>query len=51
MLEPTRRDFLKTSMIAGAAVALGEFTLRGAQLARPGGTIPFAPSWADKPMR
>ncbi len=48
----TRRDFLKASAVAGAAVSLGEFSLtslRGAGVAAA--TTPTAPSWTDKPMR
>jgi len=58
MPDSTRRDFLKASAIAGAAVTLGELTLRSAlgadappsAPARSGGG-PFSPSWTDKPMR
>ena len=55
--EPTRRDFLKSTALAGAAVALGELTMRGDLLAEPvaitAGVIASraAPSWVDKPMR
>lgn len=45
-----RRDFLKTTAVAGAAVSLGELTLRPARAATPS-AIPPAPSWVDKPMR
>ncbi|HVW22244.1 MAG TPA: beta-galactosidase trimerization domain-containing protein [Opitutaceae bacterium] len=49
---PTRRDFLKTSVLAGAAAGLGELPLRSlAALAPAGAAPPPAPSWADKPMR
>ena len=55
MSHPNRRDFLKTTAVAGAAVTFGEFSLRAAQAAEvPGassGAIPPAPSWIDKPMR
>ena len=58
MPQSTRRDFLKTSAVAGAAVTLGEFALRSARAAQPAGAatvssgaIPPAPSWVDKPMR
>lgn len=61
MPDSTRRDFLKTTAVAGAAVTLGELTLRSALAAQPAGlavpataargTIPPAPSWVDKPMR
>src|SRR5688572_17445221 len=53
MPHASRREFLKTSVVAGAAVSLGEFTLSRAQPAaasRPN-HIPPAPSWVDKPMR
>jgi len=47
----TRRQFLKTTTVAGAAVTLAKFTPRlfaaGAQPASPAPT----PSWVDKPMR
>lgn len=47
----TRRQFLKTTAVAGAAVTLAKFTPRlfaaEAQPALP----PPAPSWVDKPMR
>ena len=57
MPSSTRRAFLKTTAVAGAAVTLGEFSLRPAQAAEVspvGGAmpaIPPAPSWVDKPMR
>src|SRR5215210_4062793 len=49
----SRRDFLKNSAVAGAAITLAEFTLGAARLhaANSSGSIPPAPSWADKPMR
>ena len=52
----TRRRFLQTSALAGAAVALSERALRAALPPRTIGpsaasTLPPAPSWADKPMR
>lgn len=52
----TRRDFLTTTTLAGAAVTLGEFSLAGARAAPPPSRaatpgIPPAPSWVDKPMR
>jgi hypothetical protein len=51
----TRRDFLKASAVAGAAVSLGEFAVstRAASPATGGsaGAAPPAPSWVDKPMR
>lgn len=62
MSDFTRRRFVKTSVVAGAAVTLGELTLRsalGAEAANPasparpttGDVIRPAPSWVDKPMR
>ena len=61
MPESTRREFLKATAVAGAAVTLGEFSLgttRAAVLPAPAsvassgaGGIPPAPSWIDKPMR
>ena len=48
----TRRNFLKTSALAGATLALGEIAsgpVRGAADAAT--ASPPAPSWADKPMR
>ncbi len=57
MPDSTRREFLKTSVIAGAAVTLGEYPLRSARAAEPTGApdmraaIPPPPSWIDKPMR
>lgn len=56
MIPFSRRRFLKTSAVAGAAVTAGQLTLnslRGAAapVATDSGPIPPAPSWADKPMR
>jgi hypothetical protein len=51
MPQVTRREFLKTSVVAGAAIATGEFALNGAAAANAGAAIPPAPSWIDKPMR
>ena len=54
----SRREFLKASALAGAAVTLGEFSLRSlgaagrtAPVAATAGALPSAPSWIDKPMR
>ena len=53
----TRRDFLKTAVVAGAAVTLGELVWPTALRARTGqisggsGDIPPTPTWVDKPMR
>jgi type 1 glutamine amidotransferase len=57
MSDTTRREFLKTTAVAGAVAALGELTLRSAIAAEIVGTSPSgiasraAPSWVDKPMR
>src|ERR1035437_1499244 len=47
----TRRQFLKTTTVAGAAVTLAQFTphLFAAE-AQPASPAP-TPSWVDKPMR
>src|SRR5471032_1981567 len=48
----TRRQFLKTTSAAGAAVALAQFTPRQLFSADPTNALPAAtPSWVDKPMR
>jgi len=47
MPDLTRRSFLKTSAIAGAAVTLGKLSVRAG--APRGG--PAAPSWVERPMR
>ncbi len=48
-----RRDFLKASAVAGAAVTLGEFSLAQLGAAEPAAraALSASPSWADKPMR
>jgi hypothetical protein len=56
MSEITRRHFLRTTAVAGAAVTLHQLVLRPAlaagSVAAPGaGAILPAPSWIDKPMR
>jgi hypothetical protein len=58
MSELSRRHFLKTTAVAGAAVTLGELTFRSAlasgapaSATATAGSIPPAPSWVDKPMR
>ena len=60
MPDPTRRDFLKTTAIAGAAVTLGELTLSSVFAAKAPAAAagvparaarPPAPSWIDRPMR
>src|SRR5215207_2059273 len=55
MTPVSRREFLKASALAGAAVSLGEFALRpslaGATPPASASTVPSAPSWVDKPMR
>jgi Hypothetical glycosyl hydrolase 6/Beta-galactosidase trimerisation domain/TAT (twin-arginine translocation) pathway signal sequence len=48
----TRRQFLKTTTVAGAAVALSQFTPRRMLAADAPATSPApTPSWVDKPMR
>ncbi len=56
--DPTRRRFLKSSVIAGAAVTLGEFSLRSSPAELPAArnatgssASSFSPSWVDRPMR
>jgi hypothetical protein len=59
MPEFTRRHFLRSSAVAGAAVTLGSFALRAAGSVSADGAKPAprapvsgaAPSWIDKPMR
>jgi hypothetical protein len=59
MPDLTRRHFLKSTAVAGAAVSLGNFALRAAPPTAaaspgraPGGPAPRpVPSWVDKPMR
>ncbi|HVU23891.1 MAG TPA: twin-arginine translocation signal domain-containing protein, partial [Opitutus sp.] len=48
---PTRRQFLKSSVVAGAAVSLGDFALRPLFAAVGAPDPASAPSWVDKPMR
>ena len=50
MPSSTRREFLKTTAVAGAAVTLGEFSLRSLRAAEISAAA-SSPSWADKPMR
>ncbi len=48
----TRRQFLKTTTVAGAAVSLAQFTPRRLLAAdAPPMLTASAPSWVDKPMR
>jgi hypothetical protein len=48
----TRRQFLKTTTVAGAAVTLAQFTPRQLFSADAPNALPAAtPSWIDKPMR
>jgi hypothetical protein len=49
--EPTRREFLKTTAVAGAAVTFGDLPLRAAVMEMTSGATSRVPSWADKPMR
>ncbi len=57
MAELSRRHFLKSSVIAGAAVSVGEFAWHSARAAArefsasAPGMAPGSPSWTDKPMR
>ena len=51
MPDLTRRSFLKTSAIAGAAVTLGKLAVRPAGAAQAPRGTPAAPSWAERPMR
>ncbi|HXQ81430.1 MAG TPA: beta-galactosidase trimerization domain-containing protein [Opitutaceae bacterium] len=50
MPEITRRNFLKASAVAGAAMTLGNLAARPAAAAETPAPPP-SPSWADKPMR
>ena len=47
----TRRQFLKTTATAGAAVTLAQFTPRLAAADSPAAPPARTPSWTDKPMR
>ena len=53
----SRREFLKTATVAGAAVTLSELTFRSMLTAAPlkaptqALDLATAPSWIDKPMR
>ena len=48
----SRREFLRSSAVAGAAVALGELSMSPVvAAAEPGARPSPAPSWVDKPMR
>jgi hypothetical protein len=57
MSELTRRHFLKSTAVAGAAVTLGRLPIFGAAeggapaIAGGSGAIAPSPSWVDKPMR
>ena len=53
MSDLSRRHFLKSTAVAGAAVSAGQLSLRSALGAETSvaGAIPPAPSWVDKPMR
>lgn len=46
-----RRSFLKSASIAGATVALGNWSWPGFSAAPSSGNNSPAPSWVDKPMR
>jgi len=51
MPEFTRRNFLKASAVAGAAMTLGKMAARPALAAEIPEAAPPSPSWTDKPMR
>ncbi len=51
MPDLTRRNFLKASAVAGAAITLGKIAARPALAAEIPTAPPPSPSWADKPMR
>ncbi|HXJ57316.1 MAG TPA: beta-galactosidase trimerization domain-containing protein [Verrucomicrobiae bacterium] len=46
-----RRTFLKSTAVAGAAVAVGEFRWPGLAAAAPEPMVLPTPSWVDRPMR
>jgi hypothetical protein len=56
---PSRRQFLRSTAAAGAAVTLGDIPLRSARVsshlvggdAGSDALLPASPSWVDKPMR
>jgi hypothetical protein len=50
MADLTRRNFLKASAVAGAAVSLGKMALVPARAAEPTDAA-GSPSWVNKPMR
>ncbi len=50
MPDLSRRHFLKSSALAGAALTFGEMDLRPARADGPKGAAP-SPAWADRPMR
>jgi hypothetical protein len=50
--DPTRRVFVKSTALAGAAAAIGVQALHGAPAhRRTSAPAPSAPSWVDRPMR
>jgi hypothetical protein len=51
MPEFTRRNFLKASAVAGAAMTLGKMAARPTLAAEIPEAAPPSPSWTDKPMR
>lgn len=56
MTDFTRRHFIKSTAVAGAAVTLGRFPMfgaaeSGAPAIAGAGVVAPSPSWADKPMR
>jgi hypothetical protein len=47
----SRRAFLQSAALAGAATVAGRFALKPLFAAAPPGLAPATPSWADKPLR
>jgi hypothetical protein len=47
----TRREFLKTTSVAGAAVVVGQLPWPRLHAAEASAVTPSTPSWVDKPMR
>ena len=50
-MNSTRREFLKSTTIAGAALTLGESLLTRLSAVGPADVSVPTPSWVDKPMR
>jgi len=51
MPDLTRRNFIKASAVAGAAITLGKIAASPPPAADIPAALPPSPSWADKPMR